>query len=245
MGGTLASVFAGCLNDDREKVGASNGGSTPTETPRLTSTADTSTDTPEAASTETPTDEATPEETVEKTEEPEADSGRGNWNEGWYVQPASWTQATSKELTCENEDATRVSQGFDESSLVWGNAKAWEMRITETAVSHGDSIQIRLKNVTGDTRARHANSKYNIQVETESGWQDVRTYESREQWGPHPAVIRNQDPGEVYEWEFTMNEEELAGDVCPPLQNGRYRFVYYGFEEEKDRPIGVGFNFST
>jgi hypothetical protein len=42
-----------------------------------------------------------------------------------------------------------------------------------------------------------------------------------------------------------MKEEGLAGDVCPPLQDGRYRFVYYGFEEDTDPPIGVGFNFST
>lgn len=244
-GVTLTSVFAGCLEDDRDTVGRSGGGSTSTETPTPTSTAHQPTDTPEEAATETPTDEAIPEETAEPTEESETDSGRGKWSEGWYVQPASWTAATPEKLECENDDATRVGQGFDESELVWGNAEAWEMHISETAVSHGDTLQIQLKNITEDTRSRGAHSRYNIQVETESGWQDVRTYESEEEWGPRPAVVRNQEPGEVYEWELTLNEEDLAGDVCPSLQDGRYRFVYYGFEEEEDRPIGAGCNFST
>lgn len=243
-GVALTSGFGGCLNNDSEPVSASSGGSTPTETSPPTDTADSSTATPEESDTETPTDEATPEETPEPTEEPETDSEQGNWSEGWYVQPASWTAATPENLDCENDDATRVPQGFDESKLVWGNADAWEMRISDTAVNHGDTIHIQLKNVTDEARSRYANSRYNIQVETDSGWQEIRTYESRKEWGPHPAIIRSNGPGESFTWTLTMDEEEITGDVCPPLQDGRYRFVYHGFKEE-DQPVGVGFNFST
>jgi hypothetical protein len=204
-GVTLASIFAGCLEANRRTGDVSGQGSTPTgtltqtETPTSTSTRNSPTDSSEETATETATEEATSEETAEATEEPETDSRRGNWSEGWSVQPPSWTTTIPEELSCENGEATRVGQGFDESELVWGNAEAWEIRIDETAVSHGNTLQIQLKNVTDDTRSRRAHSMYNLQVETESGWQEVRTYESREQWGPPPAVIRTQDPGEVYE----------------------------------------------
>lgn len=244
-GVTLTSAFAGCLNNESELDEPPARGSTSTETSTSPTTTDSSTDTPEESDTETPTEEATPEETEEPTEEPDPDSGRGNWSEGWYVQPASWTAATPENLDCENDDATRVHQGFDESDFVWGNAEAWEMRISETAVNHGDTIHIKLKNVTDETRSRYAGSMYHIQVETESGWQEVRTYESRKEWRAHPAVVRGHGPGESSTWELTMNEEDFAGDVCPPLQDGRYRFVYYGFEEDEDRPVGIGFNLST
>lgn len=244
-GVTLTSVFAGCFQDERSPVGASNGRSTPTETPTPTSRAEPPTDTSEEPATETLTDESTPEETTAETEEPETDSERGNRGEGWYVQPASWTAATPEELVCENDDATRVGQGFDESELVWGDGEAWEMRISETAVSHDDTVRIRLENVTEDTRSLRAHSLYNVQVETESGWQDVRTYESRDEWGVPTGILRHHEPGESYEWTLTLTEAELADDVCPPLQDGRYRFVFYGFQDASDRPIGVGFNFNV
>jgi len=71
-------------------------------------------------------------------------------------------------------------------------------------------------------------------VFTEDGWTDVRGGDG-DRFGYTDEAIAH-PPGETVAWEFTMTESGLVADenqpgglrVCPDLQPGRYRFVFFG-----------------
>jgi hypothetical protein len=69
-------------------------------------------------------------------------------------------------------------------------------------------------------------------VRTENGWQDVRGSTEHERFAYTDEAVMHR-PGEGFEWTFELTESGLVADhthdltVCPDLQTGRYRFVYF------------------
>lgn len=241
LGGCLEGIPNGTGSDPDDTVARA----TPTDTNDATDTRTSSDD--EDVSTGTGDGSTPPDEDADQGDEAGSDepTARGDWGSDWRVEPSAWSSSTPGCLTCDDEDARRYSQGFAASGLSWGDGANWEMRIDETSVDRGDAARIRLANVTDEARGRGANSKYNLQIETNAGWEDVRVYENQEQRGPHPAILHHTDAGDYHEWELTMDEAAIAGQVCPALRAGRYRFVYWGFQDgDGDEAVGVGFNFT-
>lgn len=79
-------------------------------------------------------------------------------------------------------------------------------------------------------------------MKTEAGWEDVRVW--HEENGPpiYPDEAHSQEAGEASEWTLTMTENDINGDVCPGLQEGRYRFAYFGFDGDNEAAaLGVAF----
>lgn len=167
------------------------------------------------------------------------------------------------EFTCNDENFQRLEgPAADEAAL--GEAfndeeLTFAMRIHATQalaggeegspqVGHGDEVRITLWNVSTDVQHTGNRHKWNLQVLTMDGWQDVRGTTAGEQLGYTDEAIEHR-PGEGFEWTLKMTEEgTLEGHVhqdklkvCPALQPGRYRFVYNGIVSGE--PLAVEFNY--
>ena len=98
----------------------------------------------------------------------------------------------------------------------------------------GDEVRITLRNVS-NTRATTGNpAKYNLEVRTEDGWQDVRGHDPDASYGYTDEAYLH-PPGTGLDWTFTLTEDGIADEsihaehlrVCPDLQPGRYRFRFW------------------
>lgn len=153
-----------------------------------------------------------------------------------YVRPEADADPV-EELVCPDEEFERHDQWYDEDEVVLGDMEAdgepvFSLRVEETEYERGETVDIRLTNVSDRTAETGNRAKFNLQVYTDAGWQDVRGADS----GPFPytdeAVIH--PPGEGFEWSFELTEEGVVEDafhdfrVCPGLPAGRYRFAFFG-----------------
>ncbi|WP_281194628.1 hypothetical protein [Halorubrum sp. F4] len=107
----------------------------------------------------------------------------------------------------------------------------------------GDPFRVEMTNVSARPVGVGNHAKYTLEVEAEDGWTDVRgSDDGRFEYTDELVSTR---PGEVVEWSFTMDEEGVVADhpngdlrVCPDLEPGRYRFVFFGADE-----LAVAFDF--
>jgi hypothetical protein len=154
-----------------------------------------------------------------------------------HVRPDGEPASVPDELVCDDEDFDRHGEGFSgdppwgESNDHWG---AFALRVDRLAVEQGDTVTVTLTNVGtkgGHTGNRH---KYNLQVLTTAGWQDVRGATDGEPLGYTDEAVGH-GPGEGFEWTIEMTQagvnaghahEDLLS-VCPCLRAGRYRFVFW------------------
>lgn len=155
-----------------------------------------------------------------------------------HVQPDDDAEPVES-LACPDEGFERHYQGFDEANVSLGEIlrdgePALAMRVAETTYERGDTVEIRLVSV-GDASLNTGNRhKFNLQVDTDDGWQDVRGAD--EGTFPYTDEAVRHPPGEGFEWAIELTESGVvdasgtAGDlrVCPELPAGRYRFAYWG-----------------
>jgi hypothetical protein len=142
-------------------------------------------------------------------------------------------------LECEKEGNQRHAQWFEEADLQWGDLEVdgetvLSLRVEELEYAYGETVRIDLTNVTDrvvDTGNRH---KYNLQVYTDEGWQDLRVKDENGGFAYTDDAVLH-PPGEGFEWSLELTEEGLvagtfhgAAEVCPDLSGGRYRFAYFG-----------------
>ena len=232
------SALAGCLEVDPSTAGEiSNETDTPTASPGKNTPTETRSD--DETPTEIRSDDETPTETQEETEQ------GGNW----YIRPENSSSTVLSQLVCDEDHEGRFPQRFEESELEWGNDTdgIWEIRVETLNAVYGDTVTVRLRNVSDKTEYRSSRNDFNIQVETEVGWQEVRVKEQESDAATHDA-LHAEESGEGVKWEITMTESDLPdvqvgrGKVCPGLPSGRYRFVLDGTETQ---PIGVAFDFKN
>ncbi len=156
-----------------------------------------------------------------------------------YIEPDGDPDVVPETLECEDEEFERHPQGTDEDKIVFGDRESdgeptWSMRVEETSYELGETVAITLTNVSERELVTGNSSKHNIQLYTEEGWQDVRGYETdspveyTDEGILHPA-------GDGFEWTVELSEEGIISEnenvdrlsVCPDLQPGRYRFVFW------------------
>lgn len=166
-----------------------------------------------------------------------------------------------EELTCDNEEFQRL-QGPQNFTLgeVYAEDLTFAMRVhtTQTVASgdsssprvgRGDEVRVTMHNVSTDTQETGNRHKWNLQVLTMDGWEDVRGTT-----GDDPLVYDDlaieHPPGEGFEWTFEMTEEGIVAghehedklEVCPDLPSGRYRFLYRGIISGE--PLAVEFHYN-
>jgi len=233
-------TLAGCLDrsstqNDSETVETNTQSPSPTDTATEIRSTD-RTDTPTEDQKETATDTETQEEEEEETA---TDSPESNW----YIRPDGSPKNTPSALKCEEDGTNRYQQRFQESGLVWGEDNGWKLRVDSLSAEYGGTIKIRLTNTSDKTRNRGANSKYNLQVKTTAGWQDIRVWHDENGPPVPPSEAITQDPDETHDWTITIDEQSQSATVCPDLQSGRYRFAYYGFDgSENPDAVAVAFD---
>jgi len=156
-----------------------------------------------------------------------------------YVRPDGDPPATPPELDCEGDDFERHGQWADEDDISLGDAyedgdAVFALRVAEQRYERGDTVQITLTNLTDRERMTGNDSKFNLQVETEAGWQDVRGFDDGEPVGYTDEGVLH-PPGDGFEWEIELTEDGVASEgmqadrlrVCPDLPAGRYRFLFW------------------
>lgn len=144
-------------------------------------------------------------------------------------------------LVCEDEPFERHPQGFDAEAVHLGDLERGggvdlALRVDASTYELGETVHVRLVNVADEPIPTGNRQKYNLQVYTETGWEDVRGADE----GPFAYTDEavNHPPGEGFTWSFELTEEGIVADsihdlrVCPELAPGRYRFAFFGIGGE-------------
>ncbi|SNZ17685.1 hypothetical protein SAMN06269185_3085 [Natronoarchaeum philippinense] len=156
-----------------------------------------------------------------------------------HVRPDGEPATIPAPLTCEDESFERHGQYVPEKRVEWGTATGedgaprFEMRVDRTSVRRGESVTVTMTNATDREQYTGIWRKYNLQVRTEAGWQDVRG-------APDGGSIAYTDeavvhePGEGFEWTIEITPQGILDGpygkdfaVCPGLPAGRYRFLFW------------------
>lgn len=138
--------------------------------------------------------------------------------------------------SCDDANFERHPSPVDDG-VEWGLATdddgdpTFALRVDALSVERGDVVTLRLTNVADEQLVTGNRNKYNLQVYTEAGWQDVRGSRELERIGYSDEGILHR-PGEGFEWSLRLTEDGVVADhsdleVCPDLPAGRYRFVFW------------------
>jgi len=173
-----------------------------------------------------------------------------------FVRPDGEPPSVPAALDCEDDGFERHPSVHD-GSVSWGSGggagdtaeDGLELRVIDPAsdgdgpaealrFERGDDLRIRMTNVSSRAIGVGNHGKYNLEVDTEAGWTEVRGGDDASRFAYTDELITHR-PGDGYEWEFTMTEEGLVAGgphadalrVCPDLQPGRYRFVFWGADD--------------
>jgi hypothetical protein len=152
-------------------------------------------------------------------------------------------------LSCDRAGVERHDQWFDEDDRQWGDyddggTTTLALRVDDLTYDRGDTLNASLTNVAEEPVETGNSSKYNIQVLTEEGWQDLRVIDAAESFAYTDEAVSH-GPGEGFDWSIELTEEGIIGssvqedaEVCPDLQSGRHRLAYFGVD---DGAVAVGF----
>lgn len=170
-----------------------------------------------------------------------------------------------EELSCDEADFERhwgpdegvaLGEVYDENDTV-----TFAMRVgasysrdtdsdEETAprMERGDRLRITMWNISDEVQYSGNRHKWNLQVRTMNGWQDVRGTTDGEPVAYTDEAVEHR-PGRGFEWSLAMteagviegHEHEDRLQVCPRLPDGRYRFIH---QEAGGKPLSVEFAYT-
>jgi hypothetical protein len=155
-----------------------------------------------------------------------------------YVRPDAEPDPVAP-LDCDRENVGRHPQWADEADVQWGDFERDDeavlaLRVEDLDYEYGDTARITLTNVADEPVATGNRHKYNLQVYTDDGWQDLRVKDEDDYFEYTDEAVEH-PPGEGFEWAFELTEGGIVegtyhddAEVCPDLQSGRYRFAYFG-----------------
>ena len=156
-----------------------------------------------------------------------------------HVRPEGDPPAIPPELECDDSEFERHGQWVDEGDISLGEASddgtpVFALRVDEQTYELGETARITLTNLTDKQQMTGNRSKFNLQVNTEAGWQDVRGFPDGKAL-PYTDEGIIHPPGGGFEWELELTEEGVASEgmhgdrltVCPDLPAGRYRFLFW------------------
>ena len=167
------------------------------------------------------------------------------------VQPDGDPPAVPATLDCDTEGFERHPTYVDDDAIEYGTltnddgASTFALRartpsdaVDDLTFERGDEIEFRLVNVSSAPQTTGNEHKYNLQLQTENGWEEVRGTTGDADRLPYTDIGIGQPPGEGFTWSFELTEDGLlAGHtheddltICPDLQPGRYRFAYWGVD---------------
>ena len=168
------------------------------------------------------------------------------------VRPDGEPPGVPAALDCPEDSFERHPPRYD-GAVNWGSGgvdrdSGLELRVVATErngstdasgglrLERGDAFRVELTNVSRRPVGVGNEGKYNLEIDTEAGWTDVRgAADGRFEYTDELLSVR---PGATVEWRFEMTESGLVADhssedlrVCPALEPGRYRFVFWGADD--------------
>lgn len=153
-----------------------------------------------------------------------------------FCEDANEIRKDDQKIDCNQQEAYRRGQFFSEEEVSWGGGieDNWVMAVDGHTFQRGDEVTIQARNISEEIQNHLAKSQYNLQVFTESGWQDVRIVGEWSGVVSHDAIL-GKKPGESISWTISLDEDEPS--YCPGLPDGGYRFAYYGFMEDDSADV--------
>jgi len=179
------------------------------------------------------------------------------------VTPDGDPTAVPAPLICERDGFERHPKYVDDDNVAYGTITddsgqptlALRGRnpggdaIDDLTFERGERIEFRLHNVSSQYVTTGNKHKYNLQLRTEAGWEEIRGTTAEPNRLLYTDEGISQPPGEGFRWSFELTEDGLlAGHpheddlgICPDLQPGRYRFAYWGVPNGH---LGVQFDYT-
>ena len=167
------------------------------------------------------------------------------------VQPDGDPPAVPAAIDCATEAFDRHAAYVDDDSIEYGTLTddsgqpTFALRVRNPGdaadnltFERGDEIEFQLRNVSSKHLTTGNEHKYNLQLQTEAGCEEVRGTIDESNDLPYTDMGFGQSPGDGFTWSFELTESGLlAGHpheadltICPELQAGRYRFAYWGVD---------------
>ena len=157
-----------------------------------------------------------------------------------HVRPGGDPRMLEGSLACDCEGFERHPQFVDKDAVALGengrdDEDVFALRADDTQYALGETVRVSMTNLTAEEQATGNRHKYNLQLLTEAGWEDVRGSTERERFGYTDEGIVHA-PSEGFEWALALTDEGVVPDdhqhgdsltVCPSLQPGRHRFLYW------------------
>lgn len=163
-----------------------------------------------------------------------------------FVRPES-SPDPARPLECPNEEFTRHPPAYDTGAVEWGETDEFSLRVSETSFAYGDEAEFWLRNTAGRRVSIGTAEKFQIELYTTAGWQDIRGQIGDDQF-VHTQMGLEVPQGDRLEWSKPLTEEGLSENregnreqalrVCPELTAGRYRFLFWGTAD----PVAVAFD---
>jgi hypothetical protein len=163
-----------------------------------------------------------------------------------HVRPDGDPESVPEELHRGNQELVRHSRAYSDGDLSWGEAAGFSVRADDLAIDYGETVHISLAYSAFGSGLTGNKSKYNFELDTDGGWQDVRCGEGSFFYTDEGF---GKLTGQAWTWEIALTEGGIAEatvqdvEVSPPLRSGRYRFVYWGIGES-DEAAAVAFDLS-
>jgi len=156
-----------------------------------------------------------------------------------HVRPEGDPHSLAGELDCDRDGFERHPQFVDESAVELGengrdHGQVFALRVDDTEFALGEMVTVTMTNITAQEQLTGNRHKYNVQLRTEAGWQDIRGSTEMEHFVYTDEGVGH-NPGEGFEWMLELTDEGVTAGhthtedltVCPSLQPGRYRFLYW------------------
>ena len=170
-------------------------------------------------------------------------------NQTGAASPNGVPDTVPESLQCDDEPFQRHVDGYDEDPINWGTTGEYLLTPDDLQYQYGDSIDFTLLYTGSGTDQTGNKYKFNLELFTEAGWQEVRGWSDGQQ-KPYTDEATGHGEGIVFEWTIELTESGIAAvatethadtlAVCPDLQSGRYRFVYWGLLD--DAAVGIAFD---
>ena len=162
------------------------------------------------------------------------------WATGTPSQLPVQTDSDRYQFICST--GARLSFAYD---IEYSERSGFSIEAASDSLSMGDVFAVRLTNESGEERTISTRGAYDIQQKSEGGWRSVYRYE--------PSLVLERigrviGPGEDMTWNLGMtkigithylNKESELLACCSPLEQGKYRFVYWGIPDGKEDGSGA------
>lgn len=161
--------------------------------------------------------------------EPDRNEPDGN------VRPTGEPETIPEALECDDAAFERHAPGYDPDEVTWGDMGDLALRVSDLAFEYGETAHLTLANTSRSAQVTGPRHHYNLEMQTEEGWRDVRGWSDGEPRSYGDEGVRH-GAGEGFSWGIPLSEDGIvdvalhddALAVCPPLASGRYRFAFWG-----------------